>query len=285
VQTTTRRKDPTVHTATQLYHDDFQVDIDGMPAILDDFLPGWNVSDRFGIVIDEPFGGLGASLLIQLAIVNFFDVKPERRLRDTAEYPEIYVFHFGGVFGDHSNYDFWPPRKEVMIDNRDPISLLEALNGCAITRLALPHGPLGDRERLRCGASTWAEEHSAVGRIESALAYTTDGVTPEADVVLRSSCARVEENVVATLDTLRAARDFVELPADAFSAALPGPSVPDDVYRWRDIVEARINEVDQARKDELTAMRLAMFENTGASTETYRRLTVDQALRRIAAME
>jgi hypothetical protein len=274
-----------VHTAKQLFREGFEVEIAGNPATLEDFLPDWTARDRFGIVVTEPFGALGASLLIQLATANFFDAKPERRQRETADYPEIYVFHFRGVYGDHSNYDFWPPRKEVLLGQAEPLDLLEAINDRAITRLALPDGPLGDRMRLRVGHSTWAEERSAIGRIASCVTYTTSGETPGADVVLRSSHPRVEENVVSTLDALGAVRSVLELPADEFAEALPGPSVADDVYRWQHTVEARIGEVDQTRKDQLGASRAAMLaKHKGVSTESYRRLSIDAALRRIAAL-
>lgn len=272
-----------MHTARQLDREGFQVEIEGKSREIEDLVPEWQDGDRFGIVVTEPLAGVGASLLIQLATVSFFDAKPARRLRETAEYPEIYLFHFRGVHGDYSGYDFWPPRKEVMVQGNQPINLLESLNSHCISRLALPDGPLGDREGLHSGVSTWAEEHSAEARIRSSFAYGPHGSVPQADVVLRSSHPRVEENVNLTLDTVQGARDYLALPEDEFLASLPGPSVPRDVHRWTDTVWVRADEVDPVRRDEARTARARMLEaHDGVSTESYRQLTVDEALRRIA---
>jgi hypothetical protein len=274
-----------MHTATQLNREGFYVELAGTPAEVDDLLPNWHVADRFGIVVTEPYGGIGASLLIQLATVAFFDVKPVRRLRDTAEYPEIYLFHFGGVHGDCSSFDFWPPRKEIVVSRPEPIALLEALNAHAISRLALPDGSFGDREALRVGPSTWAEEHSAGARIKSSFAYGAAGTVPEPDILLRSDHPCIEENVNSTLNAEQAVRAYLALPQDEFVASLPGPSVPDDVRRWGDKVFSRVGEVDVLSKDTMRSVRSRMLaEHDGVSTETYRRLTVDDALRRIARM-
>jgi hypothetical protein len=83
------------------------------------------------------WAAFGASLLLQLAIAKFYEVRPERRA-GTPVYPEIYLFHVGGPHGDFSYFDFWPPRKEVQVAAAEPVALLEAVNAHAITRLAMP---------------------------------------------------------------------------------------------------------------------------------------------------
>ena len=50
--------------------------------------------------MDRPLGATGASMLIQLAITAFYDVKPSRR--EVTLYPEIYLFHVGGRHGNHA---------------------------------------------------------------------------------------------------------------------------------------------------------------------------------------
>ena len=77
-------------------------------------------------------------LLIQLAVLAFYESVPARR-GTPPRYPEIYLFHAGGRFGDFNAFDFWPPRKEVFLP-ADPAMVLEALNDRAITRLAVPEG-------------------------------------------------------------------------------------------------------------------------------------------------
>ena len=113
-----------MHVARQFGVADFDITIDGVHATREDVFPAWNEWDRLGVVVDKPFGALGANALIQLAATAFYDVKPARRegfptpeapRSDLAVYPEIYVFHVGGRHGLYSAYDFWPARKEVFL--------------------------------------------------------------------------------------------------------------------------------------------------------------------------
>src|ERR1700733_10893262 len=133
-----------MHTARQLGVSLFSVRRNGTSATRDDLLPDWTPFDRLGVVVTEPFGALGASHLIQLAITAFYDIRPSRRAGRVdghdpkAIYPEIFLFHIDDAHGDHSMFDFWPARKEVLVD-ADPRLVLDAINDRAITRLAVPH--------------------------------------------------------------------------------------------------------------------------------------------------
>ena len=127
-----------MHTARQLDAAYFGITVDGVPSSREDVFPEWGVHDRLGVVVDRPLGATGASMLIQLAITAFYDVKPSRR--EVTLYPEIYLFHVGGRHGNHAYYDVYPPRKEVVVAD-DPAEILEAINDRAITRLAVVDGP------------------------------------------------------------------------------------------------------------------------------------------------
>jgi hypothetical protein len=52
-----------MHAASQLYVEAFEVQIEGERVGPDTVFPDWSPLDRFGIVVTEPLGGLGASLL------------------------------------------------------------------------------------------------------------------------------------------------------------------------------------------------------------------------------
>lgn len=80
-----------MHVADQLFTEAFEVEVATERVSPDTVFPDWSPLDRFGIVVTEPLGGLGASLLLQLAIAMFYSVRPERRA-GTAMYPEIYLF-------------------------------------------------------------------------------------------------------------------------------------------------------------------------------------------------
>jgi hypothetical protein len=65
-----------MHAASQLFVEAFEVQIEGERVSPDTVFPDWSPLDRFGIVVTEPLGGLGASLLLQLAIAMFYSVRP-----------------------------------------------------------------------------------------------------------------------------------------------------------------------------------------------------------------
>lgn len=273
-----------MHTSTQIMRDSYEVEIDGIRSEIDDLTPHWEVHDRFGIVVRETLGTLGASLLIQLAVSNFYATKPSRRDSEP-EYPEIYVFHDGGPHGDHSVFDFWPPRKEVRVPAHDHIALLEAINSRGITRLALPDGPIGRIESLKSGPSTWADLRSATARLTSCFAYSADGDVAGADVVIRSQHPRIEENANDTLDPLTMIKELVEASPKKFIANLPGPSEPVDVYRWVNLVGQRLGEIPEATRAAITKARAERIRsNGGVSSESYRRLSTNDAFALLAGV-
>ncbi|MFF7441628.1 hypothetical protein [Streptomyces sp. NPDC008122] len=273
-----------MHTAAQLRPSSFQYLIGGENADLTGLFPRWTPDDRFGILIDRPLGALGASLLIQAAIAAFYDVRPERR-GEAPAYPEIYALHVGGPFGDHSAFDFWPPRKEVVIPVRNPVDILTAVNTHAVTRLAVPDVLVGDVARLEEGPSTWAEQQSAHDRIASCFAYDPGGRVQAADVVLRSLEPRVEENAGFTLNPLAGAQQVLALGVEEPAGTRVGFDRPEDTSRWVERVRARAGEVPEQKRVELARARAqAGGADSAVRTESFRRLSVDEALACIAGL-
>lgn len=272
-----------MHVAGQLFVDQFKATLEGEPGPITAVFPEWSELDRFGIVVTEPLGGLGASLLTQLAIANFYEVEPGRRT-DTPTYPEIYLFHVGGPHGDFSNFDFWPPRKEVLLPANEPLAVLEALNAYGITRLALPAGPDGDTEVFSHGLSTWAEVGAARERLRSSFVYSKSGTVPDADVALTSLSTRLFENIEATQDTMvpiRALRVREDAHARGEDVSVPN----EDDLRWAKLVELRYAEVDHAARTEAQEQFTRSLEERGGHLrESYRRISADDALVRIAGL-
>jgi hypothetical protein len=60
-----------MHVAHQLSANQFQAVVEGVDTDVTEVLADWAVHDRFGLVVNVPFGALGASLLLQLAIARF----------------------------------------------------------------------------------------------------------------------------------------------------------------------------------------------------------------------
>jgi hypothetical protein len=274
-----------MHTA-KLFPTQFEIEIAGRQASFDELFPDWHAHDRFGIVTASPLGALGASLLIAAATACHFEAKPERRTNAHGSYPEIFVFHVGGRQGDHSYFDFWPPRKEVFVESSSPLAVLEAINDRAITRLAVPDGASGSLEPLNWGPSTWAERHGAADRVKSCFAYGPTGEVVDADVTLRSSSEEPEANAASSYDPMSYVDMVLGQPHEEFMATLPGPSLPDDNYRWADIVRSRRHEIPKELARELAEERAAKrTRDDGARVESFRRIDVEWALRIIAAWD
>ena len=253
-----------MHVISLLRSSMFDVSVAGRPAAIADVFPDWREHDRFGIVIDSPLGGLGASHLIQVAITSFYDVKEIRRTRRTI-YPEIYAFHVGRGHGAHAPFDFWPQRREKIVtgDHRD---LLDAINDCAVTRLAVPEGPLRRRPHRP------KEEDAALDRIVTAVAYSPAGRVVAPDFAIRGNDRRTEHNPSRVLRPV--------VPAGTASPAGPLPvKEADDSYRaW---LLARAGDVDEADRRAAEARRDALRDADGLVEENYRLISVADALRRL----
>ncbi len=253
-----------MHTAEQLDRSMFSVRIAGQQADRSDVFPDWLATDRLGVVVWQPFGAVGASHLIQLAITCFYDLRPERR-GPNGVYPEIYLFHVGGRHGDHSPYDFWPARKEVFVD-ADPRDVLDQINDKGITRLAVPDGsavPATHRPK---------ERETALDRIISAFAYSPTGQTPGGDLVIAGLVKQTEMNARNTFQPDRLlARLGASLPANF--------KENDPEYNIR--LRARMNEAPADERARAQALR-SKIASAGLVSESYKRIAVDIAVDMLA---
>lgn len=260
-----------VHVANQLKRDNLRIKINQQDTELDALFPIGHKHDRYGFLITEPYGSFGASLLIQAAIVHFYDIHPARRDNEPM-YPEIYMFHVGGAFGDHSSFDFWPPRKEIFVEANKPADLLSAIVDRGITRLTVPEVPPGDPVRLQDGANTFADIGSAKNLLASCFVYNAGGMTDDADVVLSSDHPSFEANIGRTLDREPILEKYFAAPQ---TMSLAGPSARQDIDRWVETVLVRKDEVDRDAIRLLTAQRRHRQGDRLVRTESFRRVSVE----------
>lgn len=236
----------------------FEVKTNGQVGTVADVFPNSGFRDRFGIVLDGPLGGVGATHLLQLAIVCFYEVKPERR-GAKAIYPEIYAFHFGRGFGTHAPFDFWPSRREVVRGTED-----HRVNDRAITRLAIP-----DRRRREIVHGP-KETEAALGTIRSALVCGPTVRVAQPDIAIRGISQKTEFNpkrvihplgaaeiedraIVRSADVsaqdpgthrIRARGDLSQRPRGGDKSpetCRKGPGLPLSARRTRDLLAARIH--------------------------------------------
>ena len=257
-----------MHTAKQLNASLFDIDIDGRRVDINALLPDWHFHDRFGIVVTEPLGSLGASLLIQSTITAFYDFRRAHR-KIAAVYPEIYLFHVGGHWGDHSTLDFWPPRKEVFVTD-DPREVLMAINDRGITRLAVTGEPAA------MAHVDWQdngkERTTAKERMTSIFCYGADGVVSGADVRISATSPVTEENISAILD-----------PASILVDSGRGEAYGDPVMRqYLGVVRTRMGEVAAPARATIADRRRQRIEGGGLS-ESFRRIGFNEASRLLTA--
>lgn len=167
-----------MHATNVISAGDFDFQLEGRQARLEDVLPGLQESDRIGVVVNQPCGVMGVSSLLMAATTRFYDA---HRLQLGNEpdklriYPDYFIFHVGNCKGTHAQLDVWPPHKEVIVED-DAEQILEAINDRGITRLLVEDKPLSSAVFLR---ETLA---SARSRIVSVLAYSPTGRVPQGDI-------------------------------------------------------------------------------------------------------
>ena len=262
-----------MHVATLLHTDMFSIRIGGRPATLDDLFPGWTELDRFGLVIDEPLGGVGATHLLQCAMMAYYDVKPARRT-SRAVYPEIYAFHIGKSHGAHAPYDFWPARREVILRTDDHREVLDAINDRGITRLAVPDRP------LRAVVHRPKEEEAALDRIASAFVYSASGRLAGGEVEIAGTDKRTEFNPTQTLRPVSEIVSMRRAPGAVSSSGIPIKEADDDYARWLETCDSEITPQDRQRA---LATRQNLRSAEGLATETCHRVDVTEALKRLAS--
>ncbi|MGH2856378.1 MAG: hypothetical protein ACRDMJ_02710 [Solirubrobacteraceae bacterium] len=240
-----------MHSSTELSSEAFAIERDREVAQLADVLPGSAARGRLGIVVREPCGAVGASCLLLAAVTSFYDA--QRALSDDFFiYPDYFTFHVGRRLGDHSMLEVWPSHKEVVVDD-DAEAILEAVNDRAIDWLLVPDGAPGSPPAQPEALA------SARCRIAGALAYSPAGRVAGGDV-------RVSGNEV-TESYVRAVLDPEHLLVEIGDAADP----------YAASVAARAGETTPEARARLRASREDLLRD-GHPVETYRRLTLDQAL-------
>jgi hypothetical protein len=246
----------------------FDIEIGGQPASIPDVFPDWHAHDRLGLVIDEALGGIGATHLLQIAMTLFYDVKPSRKSELTV-YPEIYAFHVGKPRGAHAPYDFWPARREVILETTDHRVVLDAINDRGITRLAVPDRPVRDVIHRP------KEEDAAFDRIASAFVYSPSGRVADPDLLIRGNDKRTEYNADQAL------KPFSEERLAAIKPSSTRPVKERDTS-YVDWLRSRSADMTEEER-QFVSQRRAELRQGGLATESYRRVSVAEALQRLAS--
>jgi hypothetical protein len=196
------------------------------------------------------------------------------RRTSRAVYPEIYAFHIGKSHGAHAPYDFWPARREVILRTDDHREVLDAINDRGITRLAVPDRPL--REVVHRPK----EVEAALDRIASAFLYDASGRAGGGDVEIAGTDKRTEFNPSQVLRPVSEIVAMRRAPGAVSSSGIPIKEADDDYARWLVACDAEIAPEERQRA---LGVRQNLRSSEGLVTETYRRVEVDEALKRLAS--
>jgi len=253
-----------MHVIDALSSDFYEVEYTNKPASMWDVFPDWNAHDRFGIVIYEPLAALGATHLIQLACMCFYDIKPVRRT-ERKVYPEMFAIHVGGWWGGHGNFDFWPPRREIQVstDHRD---ILGAINDFGITRLALPERREQELIHRR------KEEDCALDRLVTSIMYSPTGRVSSPDFTIRSNNRRSERDVQRNIHPVQLSEQSI---AQLEKTAVPVKETDADFSPRQ--AELNVNVTEAVR--EQAVQRRAALKSDGMITESYRFISPAQSLK------
>ena len=266
-----------MHASKQLHEAQFEIEIATQRVLLTDVLPGWTAYDRVGVVVHEPYGALGASLLIEAAVARFY-AHDSRRADELAQYPPVFLFHVGGRYGDHSSMDFWPSRREVFLPP-DPYEVLGAIRDRGITRLMVPDVESTGLDYAYAAPSGWTDVHAATEQTLSSFVYSASGHVPGGDVRLRSCADHTDSLASDVLDVQELIERFETASEQDLLDMELGPSTPEDFDGWLTSFRSRIGEVpEDVRKRIRTGRSRATAE--GTLTQTYRRTSTADALGR-----
>jgi hypothetical protein len=241
-----------VHTARALNADTISVTIEDRDGDVFDVFPGFDKTDRVGVVLTAPHGALGASLLYLAAVHAFYELERQES-DDFWIYPDFYFFHVGARHGHHGSLDVWPDHKEVEVP-AEPDRILEAINDRAITRLIVPDDPGAEFPRGREALASYE------ARIRGAFAYSPTGAVTKADIAIAGS--------IVTEEWVRDALD----PEGLIERLGPGEEAA--------AVQAHSDEVPAATRTAIAGQRQQLIEE-GRPRETYRRITRAEALARL----
>ncbi|WP_192385040.1 hypothetical protein [Mesorhizobium silamurunense] len=201
---------------------------------------------------------------MQIAITCFYDVKPTRRAEHKI-YPEIYALHSGKGHGAHAAFDFWPQRREKILTG-DPRTVLDAINDCGITRLAVPEG--GPREIEHRPK----EEDAALDRIVTAVAYSPSGRVGRPDFSIFGLDRRTEYNPSRVLRS-----GIVPQPASN-QGAVPIKEADPSFRNW---LLARESDISEEERLAAERRRDSIRNEQGLVAESYRFISVIDALKRL----
>jgi hypothetical protein len=105
-------------------------------------MPDIALSNRLGVVVRNPFDGIGAATFVLSCVTGFYD-EYRAETDDFYAYPDYFTFQSDGRLVDYRWFDIWPDHKNVETAPKAE-AVLRAINDRAVDILLVPDGPTSD---------------------------------------------------------------------------------------------------------------------------------------------
>ena len=156
-----------MHSYSNLQASDFQYRQSNELDTKANVMPEIGILDRLGVVIRQPFDGLGAANFILSCVTAFYD-EYQKENEDFYAYPDYFTFQSDGRLVDYRWFEIWPNHKNVET-KQDAEAMLRAINDRGVNLLLIPDGPTSKPEIDE------VTRESAERRIDACYLYAPNG--------------------------------------------------------------------------------------------------------------
>jgi hypothetical protein len=156
-----------MHSSEALAATDFHYRRADESCAKENVMPDISIPDRLGVVIRDPFGGIGAATFVLSCVTAFYD---EYRTEgdDFYVYPDYFTFQSEERLVDYLWFYIWPDHKNVQT-GREAEAVLQAINDRGINFLLVPDEPTGDPDLEAMTRASFEQ------RIDGCYLYAPDG--------------------------------------------------------------------------------------------------------------
>lgn len=183
-----------MHSSEALAATDFQYRRAGESRARVDVMPDIAISDRLGVVVRDPFDGIGAVTFVLPCVTAFYD---EYRVEtdDFYAYPDYFTLQSDGRPVDYRWFDIWPDHKNIETTRGDE-AVLRTINDRGINILLVPDRPPSPPDLDAVSRESFER------RIDSCFLYAPDGQLDGPSFSIRQPRDPAWEWIQKTLDTI-----------------------------------------------------------------------------------
>lgn len=210
-----------MHSSEALASSDFQDWRADASCTKAEVMPDIAVLDRLGVVIRDPFDGIGAATFVLSCVTAFYD-EYRAESDDFYAYPDYFTFQSDGRSIDYRWFDIWTEHKNVETA-RTSESVLRVINDRGVTILLVPDGPTGAPDLDSVTRESFER------RIDGCYLYAPDGQLDEPSFSIRQPRDPTWEWIQRIVDTTD--DDYASLRREHECHAVENDAITQDFRR------------------------------------------------------